>query len=165
MTLAPRIAVYPGTFDPITLGHLDIIERAARLVDRLVIAVAENAGKTPRFDVASRVAMVATDVEKLKNPAIVVRSFDHLLVDFAREVGAGFIVRGLRTGSDYEYEKQMAAVNHLMCPDLDTLLMFASRETGCIASSIVKDIARLGGDVRAFVSAEVAAALARDLGK
>ena len=155
-----RIVLYPGTFDPITLGHLDIIRRAARLGDRLVVAVGENAGKTPMFDVKTRVKMIERDIKKLSETNITVQPFDTLLVDFAKQIGASFIVRGLRTGTDYEYENQMAAVNHRLCPDIDTILMFATVGTGFVASSIVKDIARLGGDTRPFVTAEVAADLA-----
>ena len=155
-----RIAIYPGTFDPITLGHLNIIQRSARLADVLVVAVAENADKAPLFDVANRVMMIERDVKTLGCDNIIVRPFGTLLVDFAKEVGASFVVRGLRTGTDYEYENQMAAVNHRMCPDIDTILMFATVGIGFVASSIVKNIARLGGDVSPFVSAEVAADLA-----
>ena len=160
MSRPKRIAIYPGTFDPITLGHLNIIQRAAQLADMLVVAVAENAEKTPMFDVETRVNMIKRDIHNLNNINIIVKPFDNLLVEFAKQMGASFVVRGLRTGTDYEYENQMAAVNHCMCPEIDTILMFATVGTGFVASSIVKSIARLGGDVSPFVTPEVAADLA-----
>ncbi len=158
-TQKQRKVLYPGTFDPITFGHLDIIQRSSLLADILVVAVAANEDKAPLFDVETRVRMIERDIKTLNCDNIIVRPFSHLLVDFAKEVGASFIVRGLRTGTDYEYENQMAAVNHRMCPDINTILMFASTGNSFVASSIVKSIARHGGDVTPFVSTEVAAEL------
>ena len=149
-------AIYAGTFDPITLGHLDVIQRSSLLVDMLVVAVAANEDKAPLFDIETRVRMIECDITTLDCTNIIVRSFGNLLVDFAKEVGATFIVRGLRTGTDFEYENQIAAVNRRMCPDIDTILIFASTGNSFVASSIVKNIACHGGDVSPFVSDAVA---------
>ena len=160
-SLQPRIGLYPGTFDPITRGHMDIIARAAHVVDRLVIGVAHNTGKEPLFDTATRLDMVRREVEALNNPAIEVMSFDNLLVRFAKDIGASVIVRGLRAVSDFEYEIQMAAMNARLCPDIETIFLCAVEGTQFIASRFVKEIARLGGDVRPFVSDAIAADLER----
>ena len=155
----PRIGLYPGTFDPITLGHIDIIHRAARVVDRLVIGVAKNSGKGPLFDTAARVKMVKREVKSLVGATITVVPFDNLLVHFAQAIGASVIVRGLRAVSDFEYEIQMAAMNYRMHPDIETIFLTATEGTQFIASRFVKEIARLGGDVRPFVSDSTAADL------
>jgi pantetheine-phosphate adenylyltransferase len=158
-----RIAVYPGTFDPITNGHLDIIRRAARLVDRLVIGVSTNAGKGPLFDVNERVAMVTTEIAALDLPEangkVEVRPFDNLLMHFAQSVGAGMILRGLRAVSDFEYEFQMAGMNSRLNPAIETVFLMASDRHQFISSRFVKEIGRLGGDIASFVSPRVATQL------
>jgi pantetheine-phosphate adenylyltransferase len=157
-----RIGLYPGTFDPITLGHIDIIQRAAKVVDQLVIGVAKNAGKGPLFDTKTRVQMVTREVEALKRKGIKnisVQSFDHLLVHFAREIGAVVIIRGLRAVSDFEYEIQMAAMNYRMNPEIETIFLTAMEGTQFVSSRFVKEIAALGGDIKPFVSARIASDL------
>lgn len=152
-----RVGIYPGTFDPITRGHSDIIQRATRVVDKLVIGVAKNAGKGPLFDTATRVRMVEREVAVLEgHDKIIVKAFDNLLVDFARDMKACVIVRGLRAVSDFEYEIQMAAMNYHLAPDIETIFLSATEGTQFIASSFVKEISRLGGDVRPFVSEAIA---------
>jgi pantetheine-phosphate adenylyltransferase len=160
-----RIGVYPGTFDPIHKGHLDVIRRATRVVDRLVLAVAINIGKDPMFALEDRVEMVETearalmDGDRVNGCVLEVRPFDNLLVDFAQSVGARVIIRGLRAISDFEYEFQMAATNARLCPGIETVFLPASETNQFISSRFVKEIARLGGDVSSFVSAEVRAKL------
>ena len=158
-----RVAIYPGTFDPITNGHLDIIRRAARLVDRLVIGVSTNAGKGPLFDVNERVAMVKAEVEALNLPknngTVEVKAFDNLLMHFAQSVGAGMILRGLRAVSDFEYEFQMAGMNTRLNSDIETVFLMASDRHQFISSRFVKEIGRLGGDITSFVSSRVAKTL------
>ena len=149
-----RIAVYTGTFDPPTLGHLDIIRRALRLADRLVIGVATNSTKSPLFMLEERVAAVTREVEGMG--AVEVREFDGLAVAFARSVGARFIVRGLRSGTDLDYESPMAAMNATMAPEIETIFLIAAPAFAHIASSLVKDVARGGGDVDLFVPPAVA---------
>jgi pantetheine-phosphate adenylyltransferase len=152
--MADRIAVYPGTFDPVTNGHIDIISRAARLCDRLVVGVAINIGKGPLFDIEDRVALVRDEVALLDDgPRIEVRPFDSLLIAFARAVGAGMIVRGLRAVSDFDYEFQMAGMNRRLDHDIDTVFLMASETNQFISSRFVKEVARLGGDVSSFVPA------------
>jgi pantetheine-phosphate adenylyltransferase len=159
-----RIAVYPGTFDPITNGHLDIIRRAARLADRLVIGVSTNAGKGPLFDVHERVAMVQAEIAALDLPAgngkVEVRAFDTLLMHFAQSLGAGMILRGLRAVSDFEYEFQMAGMNARLNPAIETVFLMASDRHQFISSRFVKEIGWLGGDITSFVSSRVAERLA-----
>jgi pantetheine-phosphate adenylyltransferase len=158
-----RVAVYPGTFDPITNGHIDIIRRAARLTDRLVIGVSTNIGKGPLFDVNERVAMVSAEVAALDLPAgngkVEVRAFDTLLMHFAQSVGAGMILRGLRALSDFEYEFQMAGMNARLNPAIETVFLMASDRHQFISSRFVKEIGRLGGDITSFVSSRVASRL------
>ena len=149
------VAVYTGTFDPPTLGHLDIIRRALGLADRLVLGVANNSSKSPLFTLEERVALLRQETEKLG--AVEVREFDGLAVDFARAVGARFIVRGLRSGSDLDYESPMAAMNATMAPQIETIFLAAAPAFAHIASSLVKDVARGGGDVDLFVPPAVAA--------
>ena len=151
-----RVGVYPGTFDPVTNGHLDIITRAARILDRLVIGVAKNIGKGPLFPLDERVALVRDEcnaVSARTGTPIEVVSFDTLLIDFARGASAQVIVRGLRAVSDFDYEFQMAGMNYRLDPDIETVFLMASEHHQFISSRFVKEIARLGGDVSSFVSA------------
>ena len=151
-----RIGVYTGSFDPLTLGHLDIIRRASRLADLLVIGIARNSTKTPLFSLAERVAIVRREVAGL-DAAVEVREFDGLAVDFARAVGAQFVVRGLRSGSDLDYESSMAAMNGMMAGEVETVFLAAAPALAPIASSLVKDVARAGGAIELFVPPGVAA--------
>ncbi|MGQ9370394.1 pantetheine-phosphate adenylyltransferase [Azospirillum sp. ST 5-10] len=152
-----RIGVYPGTFDPITNGHLDIIQRASRLVDHLIVGVARNAGKGPLYSTDERVAMVRDDVAGLNGGAsIEVRAFDTLLMHFAVEMNACVIIRGLRAVSDFEYEFQMAGMNARLNPKIETMFLMASEKHQFISSRFVKEIGRLGGDINHFVSPRVA---------
>ena len=149
-----RIGVYPGTFDPVTNGHLDIIARAARLLDRLVIGVAVNAGKGPIFPLVERVELVRAETEAIaarSGAEIEVRPLDSLLIHFAREVGAGMVVRGLRAVSDFDYEFQMAGMNYRLDPQIETVFLMASERHQFISSRFVREIAQLGGDVASFV--------------
>jgi len=149
-----RIGLYPGTFDPVTNGHLDVIDRAARLLDKLVVGVAINTGKGPLFSLEERVDLVKAEVEPIagRNGMIIdVLPFDTLLIDFARRVEASMIVRGLRAVSDYDYEVQMAGMNYRMAPDIETVFLMASETHQFIASRLVKEIAKLGGDISSFV--------------
>lgn len=159
-TSSGRIGLYPGTFDPITNGHIDIITRAAtHMVDQLIIAVARNAGKGPLFGVEDRVQMVLDEVAALPPAAkasITVEPFDGLLMDFAAQMGATLVIRGLRAVTDFEYEFQMAAMNSHLKPDIETVFLMASDQNQFIASSLVKEVARYGGDIRQFVPSRVA---------
>ena len=157
--MSQRTGVYPGTFDPVTNGHMDIISRATRVVDRLIVAVAVNADKEPLFTLEERVAMVEADIRVLKPDVaarIEVRPFDNLLVEFVMDVGASMILRGLRAVSDFEYEFQMAAMNSRLDPELETVFLMASDRHQFISSRFVKEIGRLGGDISHFVSPLVA---------
>lgn len=157
-----RIGLYPGTFDPITLGHVDIIQRAARLVDRLVIGVAINRDKGPLFTLEERVEMVESECAAIAGTCgieIVVHPFDNLLIDAARDVGAGVIVRGLRAVADFEYEFQMVGMNRALDASVETVFLMADARRQAIASKLVKEIARLGGDVSKFVTPAVNRAL------
>ncbi len=160
------VAVYPGTFDPITLGHMDIIKRATRIADRLIIAVARNAGKSPLFSTGERVQMVQDELEQLAgNGAVLeVRSFDNLLMHFCEDMDAKLIVRGLRAVSDFEYEFQMAAMNTRLNSEIETIFLMASERQQFISSRFVKEIGRLGGDIRSFVSPRVAEILVERFG-
>ena len=158
----PRIGIYPGTFDPITNGHTDIIRRAVKVVDQLVIGVARNDGKGPLFATDERVEIVRDEVAHLENGdagRIEVRAFDTLLVNFAQAVGATVVIRGLRAVSDFEYEFQMAGMNARLNPDIETVFLMASDRFQFISSRFVKEIGALGGDVSHFVSPRVAARL------
>ncbi|MEL7014046.1 MAG: pantetheine-phosphate adenylyltransferase [Pseudomonadota bacterium] len=153
-----RIGLYPGTFDPVTLGHTDIMSRACTLVDRLVIGVAINRDKSPLFSLDERVAMVEAEAALIKartGVEIVVHPFENLLIDCARDVGASVIIRGLRAVADFEYEFQMVGMNRALDHDIETVFLMADAQRQAIASKLVKEIARLGGDVSKFVPAAV----------
>ena len=157
-----RIGLYPGTFDPVTLGHLDIIERATVLVDRLVIGVAINRDKGPLFPLDERVAMIEAECRHISERTgveIVAHPFEKLLIDCARDVGASIIVRGLRAVADFEYEYQMVGMNRVLDDQIETVFLMAEPEHQAIASRLVKEIARLGGDVSRFVTPSVKQAL------
>ena len=153
-----RIGVYPGTFDPVTSGHMEVVRRSLRLVDKLVIGPATNIGKGPLFSLQERIDIIKDDIEDFSatdKARIQIAPFDGLLIHFAREVGASVIIRGLRAVSDFEYEIQMANMNARMEPNVETIFLMASDRHQFIASSLVKDIARLGGDTSQFVSKKV----------
>jgi pantetheine-phosphate adenylyltransferase len=147
------VAIYPGSFDPITNGHLDVIGRAARLVDRLIVSVARNERKQPLFSVGDRVEMVTEVVAGYPN--VTVGYFDGLLVDYASGQGATLIIRGIRAISDYEYEWQMALMNRRLRPEIETMFMMAGQAHAFISSNMVKEVIRLGGDVSELVPAAV----------
>ena len=159
-----RIGVYPGTFDPLTLGHLDIIRRGAHLVDRLVIGVTTNPSKQPMFTVAERLAMVEREIDGIPGEIAVVE-FDSLLMDFAVREQASIIIRGLRAVADFEYEYQMAGMNQQLNDDIETVFLMADVSLQPIASRLVKEIARYGGKIDKFVPAAVVADVAAKLGK
>lgn len=154
--MTKRIALYPGTFDPMTLGHLDILKRASKLCDKLVVGVAINRSKGPLFALDERVEMVENVVAPFRERIEVeVKPFEGLLIHFVESVGASMIVRGLRAVSDFEYEFQMAGMNDRLNPDIETVFLMADPQYQTIASRLVKEIARLGGDVSQFVTPEV----------
>ncbi len=156
--MTERIGIYPGTFDPITIGHMDIIRRALRVVDKLIIGVALDSGKQPIFDLDVRSELVEDDLDNLGPDAsrVIVKPFSGLLVNFASDNGATLLIRGLRAVSDYEYEFQMACMNNKLDPNIETVFLTASENTHFISSRFVKQIARLGGDVSSMVSLNVA---------
>lgn len=155
-----RTGLYAGTFDPITNGHVDIIERAVKLVDRLVIGIAINRDKAPLFSLDERVQMVREETARAFNGAeVLVQPFENLLMHFARDLGAGVIIRGLRAASDFEYEFQMTAMNQQLDSHIEFVFLMAPPRHQAIASRLVKEIARLGGDISAFVPPGVAARL------
>jgi pantetheine-phosphate adenylyltransferase len=157
-----RIGLYPGTFDPITLGHIDIMQRAMVLVDRLVIGVAINRDKGPLFNLEERVAMVQAECDAIvakTGGEIIVHPFENLLIDCARDVGAAVIIRGLRAVADFEYEFQMVGMNRALDHEIETVFLMADARRQAIASKLVKEIARLGGDVSKFVTPPVCQAL------
>ncbi|NZA28121.1 pantetheine-phosphate adenylyltransferase [Luteimonas sp. SJ-92] len=158
MSLArTRIAVYPGTFDPITNGHVDLVERAAPLFEKIVVGVAESPAKRPTLDLDLRVRLAREALAAYGN--IEVRGFNSLLAHFVRDLGAGVLLRGLRAVSDFEYEFQLASMNRHLIPEVETLFLTPAEQYGFISSSLVREISRLGGDVSAFVPAAVAEAL------
>ena len=163
----PRIGLYPGTFDPVTNGHLDIIGRAVHLVDRLVVGVAANIGKQPLMNLDERLACVRDEVAPIGAQAgvpIEVHGFDTLLVQFARAQGACMIVRGLRVVTDYDYEMQMFGMNHRLDPGIETVFLMATERHQFISSRLVKEIAQLGGDISSFVPAHTLATIAARFG-
>ena len=157
-----RIAVYPGSFDPITRGHEDLIHRSLAFVDKVVVAVAVNVAKQPLFALEERVALIRQCVH---DPRVEVRSFDGLLVDFARSVGASVIVRGLRAVSDFEYEFQMALMNRNLAPTIETVFLVPAFDLTYLSSSLVREVARFGGDVSALVHPAVQQALQQKFAK
>lgn len=152
-----RIAVYPGTFDPITNGHVDLVDRAAPLFERIIVGIAESPAKSPTLDLGLRVELARAALAGHGN--VEVRGFDSLLAHFVRDVGAGVLLRGLRAVSDFEYEFQLASMNRHLIPEVETLFLTPAEQYGFISSSLVREISRLGGDVSAFVPAAVAKAL------
>jgi pantetheine-phosphate adenylyltransferase len=154
--------VYPGTFDPVTNGHSDLIERAACLFDRVIVGVAENAGKNPAFTLAERVELLQETLGSLSN--VEIRPFSGLLIHFVRSQGARVVLRGLRAVSDFEYEVQLAGMNRRLDPNLETLFLTPAEQFTFISSSLVREIAVLGGDVSSFVHPRVRAALRRRFG-
>jgi pantetheine-phosphate adenylyltransferase len=164
--LLKRVGLYPGTFDPMTNGHLDIIGRAVKLVDKLVIGVAINNSKGPLFSLEERVEITRRETEHLKSRAeIEVVPFEGLLMHFAREVGAGIIIRGLRAVADFEYEFQMTAMNQQLDRDIETVFLMADPRHQAVASRLVKEIAKLGGDISSFVPKGIEAQLMDKVGR
>ena len=157
MSVATRTAVYPGTFDPITNGHVDLVDRASPLFERLVVGVAESPGKGPALPLQLRVDLARTALARYPN--VEVRGFNGLLAHFVREIGGGVLLRGLRAVSDFEYEFQLASMNRHLIPEVETLFLTPAEQYGFISSSLVREISRLGGDVSGFVPPAVAAAL------
>lgn len=153
--MSERIGLYPGTFDPCTLGHADIIRRGAKLVDRLVIGVTTNPSKNPMFTPEERMDMMKGEIDRLGLDNVEIRGFDALLMKFARHVGAGVIIRGLRAVADFEYEYQMAGMNQQIDASIETIFLMADISLQPIASKLVKEIALYGGDISPFVSPEV----------
>lgn len=153
-----RIGLYPGSFDPLTLGHIDIITRGAKLVDHLILGISTNPSKTALFDLDERVAITRREtafIEQKTGIIIEVRPFSTLLMTFAEEIGATAIIRGLRAVSDFEYEFQMTAMNYKLNPDIETIFLMAEPSLQAIASRLVKEIALFGGDISAFVPESV----------
>jgi len=164
--MSKRIVIYPGTFDPLTYGHMDIIERAARLGDELIVAVAANAGKGPLLSVEDRTNLVQTEVRRLNDDGTIttpikVLNFSTLLTDFAREQNATVIVRGLRAVSDFEIEFQMASINKRLHGDLETVFLMAAEHQHFVASRFVKEVSKFGGDISSFVPASVVRKMAQ----
>lgn len=155
-------ALYPGTFDPVTKGHTDLVGRASVVFDRVILAIAESPHKEPLFSLDKRICMARNELQALENVEVV--GFDSLLIEFAAECGANVLVRGLRAVSDFEYEFQLASMNRHLNESIETLFMTPDEQFSFISSTLVKEVARLGGDVSSFVSAEVAGALAEKFG-
>jgi len=150
-------AIYPGTFDPATLGHIDLISRAAKLFDEVIVAVAENQGKSPLFSLEERVSMLKDSINELGNVRVI--GFNNLLMDCAREQKANTILRGLRAVSDFEYEFQLASMNRHLDPSIETTFLTPSENYAFVSSTLIKEVASLGGDVSEFVSSQVMEAL------
>lgn len=157
MNRSPSIAVYPGTFDPITHGHTDLVTRAARVFEHVIVAIAESPHKTPFFSLKRRIELAESQIGHLENISIV--GFSNLLVDFVQENNAGVIVRGLRAVSDFEYEFQLASMNRNLCDTVETMFLTPDEKYGFISSTLVREVARLNGDVTQFVGKEIAQAL------
>jgi len=162
--MTARISIYPGTFDPLTFGHIDIIERAARLGNQLIVAVAENIGKQPLFSVDERTEIVLNEVQRINKTnnlpfPVLVKNFSGLLTDFADSQGAHVVIRGLRAVADFEYEFQMASINKRLHGKLETVFLMAAEQQHFVASRFVKEVALFGGDVSSFVPAQVVTAL------
>ena len=157
MNKSPNIAVYPGTFDPITHGHTDLVTRAARVFEHVIVAIAESPHKTPFFSLKRRIELAESQIGHLENISIV--GFSNLLVDFVQENNAGVIVRGLRAVSDFEYEFQLASMNRNLCDSVETMFLTPDEKYGFISSTLVREVARLNGDVTQFVGQEIAQAL------
>jgi pantetheine-phosphate adenylyltransferase len=154
--MAEKIAVYPGTFDPMTLGHFDLIQRAAKLYDKLIVAIASTSAKQgAMFDYETRLAMISEDVRKAGLANVEVKKLDTLLVDFCRREGAKVVIRGVRVYSDFEYEFQMALTNRRMAPEIETLFMMPSEHLSYVTASTVREIASYGGDTAPFVTESV----------
>lgn len=159
---SPCVAMYPGTFDPITHGHTDLVSRAARVFDKVIVAIAESPHKTPFFSLEKRIALAESQLGHLANIEIV--GFSNLLVDFVQDKGASVIVRGLRAVSDFEYEFQLASMNRNLCEEVETMFLTPDEKYGFISSTLVREVARLGGDVSQFVGAEIEQALKDQFG-
>ncbi len=159
----PRVAIYPGSFDPLTNGHLAIIQRGLQVFDRLVVAVASNPEKTPLFTIAERQALIADAVAH--DPSVEVDSFAGLLVDYARSRGIHTVLRGLRAASDFEYEFQLANMNRKLYPEFESVFVMTGEDYFFVSAKLVREVARLGGDVSPFVPANVLAGLQRKLGQ
>jgi len=151
-----KIAIYPGTFDPLTFGHIDILERASNLFDKIILAIADNSKKSPLFNADERVCMAKDELKRIDIKNVEVISFKNLLVDFARSQNAKIIIRGIRAVSDFEYEFQMAYINKKLFPDLETIFLPASEKSHFISATLVKEVSRLGGDLTELVSKDIA---------
>ena len=167
--MTSRVNIYPGTFDPLTFGHIDIIERAARLGNQLIVAVAENSVKKPLFSVDERTEIVLNEVQRINKTnnlpfPVLVKNFSGLLTDFADSQGAHVVIRGLRAVADFEYEFQMASINKRLHGELETVFLMAAEQQHFVASRFVKELARFGGDVTSFVPEDVAKKLTKKLG-
>lgn len=163
-----RIGLYPGSFDPLTNGHLDMLRASLKLVDRLIVAVGVHPSKAPMFSPEERLEMIAEvgkPIAKAEGVAIEGRTFSNLVIDFAREVGAGVLIRGLRDGTDLDYEMQMAGMNRALAPGLQTVFLPASPEDRHITATLVRQVAQMGGDISAFVPPPVAKRIATKLGR
>jgi pantetheine-phosphate adenylyltransferase len=156
------VAVYPGTFDPITNGHSDLVRRASDLFDHIILAIAKNSGKNPAFELDQRRSLVEKVLKGVTN--VEIRTFDNLLVEFVQQCNANVILRGLRAVSDFEYEFQLAGMNRRLAPEIETLFLTPAEQFAFISSSLVREIAALGGDVSEFVHPEVQAALSKRFG-
>ena len=158
----PHVAVYPGTFDPITHGHTDLVTRAARVFEKVIVAIAESPHKVPFLSLEKRIDLAETQLGHLDNIEIV--GFSNLLVDFVRESNASVIVRGLRAVSDFEYEFQLASMNRNLCEEIETMFLTPDEKFGFISSTLVREVARLGGDVSQFVGPEIEVAMKEQFG-